>query len=111
MKKLDEYIKTEIGCKIANLVSNPELLKVTTIKEKFLAQMEKLTCPMPQGLKVIGATRVFVILQQKNGKLARVHYTDWIEYLTIDVTGIISYKKAHEEAGLQFNGYTQLFET
>jgi len=99
-------IKTAAGCRVVSPVANPLLIKVATIKEKFIDQMP---CheEIPNRAKPIGTTAAWVVAKLPNGHLVKIHRSDWQKGL---ITGA-SDPRAIIEALHQVDSYPQIFET
>lgn len=106
-------VKTKEGMRIISVVDAPQLIKVLTIKEKYVEQMSKLET-IPVGCDVVGLLRhAFVIIRLENGKLAKVHSLDWITGLMgnyVQGSDIKEYHKKTAEAYKVMDKYPQLFE-
>ena len=99
-------IKTAAGCRMIAPVANPLLIKVATIKAKFIDQMPHHE-EIPNRAKPIGTTAAFVIAKLPNGHLVKIHRSDWQKGL---ITGA-SDPYAINEALRQVDNYPQIFET
>lgn len=99
-------MKTKHIINMPPVIDHPELIKVMTIKRKFVEQMPKLE-DIPNECEVIGSAGPFVIIREQNGSLAKLHNVDWVRCLMINST---DYKSALAEAHAIIDGYVQLFE-
>lgn len=103
----DRDARTEAGCRIITPVANPLLIKITTIKEKYLDQMP---CreEIPDGAAPIGTTTAWVVARLPNRHLVRIHRSDWQKGLTAGTSGSHT---AVQEAARQIENYPQIFES
>lgn len=104
-------VQEKAGVIAPYVIKNPTVIRVLTIKAKYLEQMPRLEKNIPK-VEVIGTTHggAWVILRQvDNGHLVRVHSVDWISYL-IDDSPETDYKVSQRKAGQQIEAYPQVFE-
>ncbi len=94
-------------------VADPALLRVQTIKRKFVEQMPRHEAKeLPEltsqyDIEVVGTVPGFVILRLDNNQFHKVHRVDWIPHL---IGKAADYKAALAEAHTAVNNYPQLFE-
>jgi hypothetical protein len=93
---------------VAMVVADKDLLRVSTIKKKFVEQMPKLNAPELKkgGFEIVGHVSHGAFFVIKMGRIfAKTHWTDLCEYLRDEMgqTQIVMHNDV-------MNTYPQLFE-
>lgn len=99
-------VKTKHIINTPPIIDHPELIKVMTIKRKFVEQMTTHEA-IPEDCEVVGRAGPFIVVRLRNGELAKVHNVEWVKGLMVNST---DYKAALAETHAVIDGYVQLFE-
>jgi hypothetical protein len=111
-------IKLKQLCDSIQLVNNPELIKVKTIKAKHLAQVNSVSgssylewLSKTDQYEVIGLAQYEVLmLVKKTGQLIKTHQNNYLEFLRNNLIDHFTFSEANKKVLEILNLLPQLFE-